>query len=179
MQVIIQDNKITCYVRKGFFTINHWRPFALFICNSETLVFYLLLIISYIYIYIYIYGIHYWRILWSSYRKVAWVGEWEIWTLDHWIPFKRSNRLSYQAMSSTRTQGQLSSATSVSSICSVSDFISAFAFVSRHVYFNRKSVEVIKNLRVIIIIIMMIIIIIIIINNNNQYKNLKLELNKN
>ena len=131
-------------------------------------------------IYIYIYGIHYWRILWSSYRKVAWVGEWEIWTLDHWIPFKRSNRLSYQAMSSTRTQGQLSSATSVSSICSVSDFISAFAFVSRHVYFNRKSVEVIKNLRVIIIIIMMIIIIIIIIiNNNNQYKNLKLELNKN
>ena len=28
----------------------------------------------YIYIYIYIYGIHHWRIFWSSYRKLAWVG---------------------------------------------------------------------------------------------------------
>ena len=28
----------------------------------------------YIYIYIYIYGIHHWRILWSSYRKLVWVG---------------------------------------------------------------------------------------------------------
>ena len=26
------------------------------------------------FIYIYIYGIHHWRILWSSYRKLAWVG---------------------------------------------------------------------------------------------------------
>ena len=95
-------------------------------------------------------------------------------------------------MSSNRTQSQLCAATPISSIFSVSDFISAFAFVSRHVYFNRKSVEVIKNLRVIIIVIIIIImiiiiiiiiniiiiIIIIIINNNNQYKNLKLELNK-
>ena len=55
MLVMIQDNKITYYISKGFFTINHWRPFALFIFNSETLVFYLLLIISHIYIYIYIY----------------------------------------------------------------------------------------------------------------------------
>ena len=115
------------------------------------------LIYIYIYIYIYTYGIHHWRILWSSYRKLAWVGQWEIWTFDHWIPFKRSNRLSYQAMTSTHTQSQLSSATSISSICSVSDFILAFAFVSCHVYFNQKSVEVIKNLRVIIIIIIIII----------------------
>ena len=28
----------------------------------------------YIYIYIYLYGIHHWKILWSSYRKLAWVG---------------------------------------------------------------------------------------------------------
>ena len=28
----------------------------------------------YIYIYIYIHVIHHWRILWSSYRKLAWVG---------------------------------------------------------------------------------------------------------
>ena len=30
--------------------------------------------IPYIYIYIYIYRIHHWQILWSSYRKLAWVG---------------------------------------------------------------------------------------------------------
>ena len=29
---------------------------------------------KYIYIYIYIYGIHHWQILWSSYRRLAWVG---------------------------------------------------------------------------------------------------------
>ena len=51
-----------------------------------------------IYIYIYMYGIHHWRILWSisSYRKLARV---EFWTHDHWIPFRRSNRVSHQAMS--------------------------------------------------------------------------------
>ena len=27
-----------------------------------------------LYIYIYLYGIHHWKILWSSYRKLAWVG---------------------------------------------------------------------------------------------------------
>ena len=43
-----------------------------------------------------------------------------IWTHDHWIPFRRSNRLSYQAMSSTHAQSQLCTATpilSVSSVC--------------------------------------------------------------
>ena len=47
----------------------------------------------YIYIYIkylYIYGIHHWQILWSSYRKVAWVGfeptttEFRLDTLTNW-----------------------------------------------------------------------------------------------
>ena len=37
-------------------------------------------------------------------------------------------------MSSTRTQSQLSTATSISYVCLVSDFISAIAFSSRHVY---------------------------------------------
>ena len=44
----------------------------------------------------YIYGIHHWRILWSSYRKFL---RW-FWTHGHWIPFRRSNRLSLQVMSS-------------------------------------------------------------------------------
>ena len=51
---------------------------------------------------IYIYGLHYWRIIWSSYRKFAWVGS------------RRSNRLSYQAMSSTCTQSLLCTATPIS-----------------------------------------------------------------
>ena len=41
-----------------------------------------------------------------------------IWTHDHWIPwipFRRSIWLSYQAMSSTRTQSQLCTATPISS----------------------------------------------------------------
>ena len=67
----------------------------------------------------------------------------EIWTDDHWIPFRYSNRLSYQAMILTRTKIQLCTAATVSFICSVSDFISAFVFVSRHVYFNWNFVEVI------------------------------------
>ena len=57
----------------------------------------------------YIYGIYHWIILRSSYRKFAWVGS------DHWIPFKRSNQLSYQAMSSTRTQTQLCTVAPMSS----------------------------------------------------------------
>ena len=57
----------------------------------------------YIYVYMYLYCIyiyvyiHHWRIIWSSYRKLAWVG----------IPFGSSNRMSYKAMSSTRIQSQV------------------------------------------------------------------------
>ena len=45
-----------------------------------------------------------------------------IWTHNYWIPFRRSNRLSYQAMSLTRTQSQLCTATPISSFvqCQVS-----------------------------------------------------------
>ena len=49
---------------------------------------------------------------------------WPEWDLshDHRIPFRRSNRLSYHAMSSTRTQSQLCTATPISSFvqCQVS-----------------------------------------------------------
>ena len=38
-----------------------------------------------------------------------------IWTHDHWIPIRHSNRLGYQAMSSTRTQSQVCIAIPISS----------------------------------------------------------------
>ena len=41
--------------------------------------------------------------------------QWGIWTHVHWIPFRRSNQLSYQTVSSARTQSQLCRATSISS----------------------------------------------------------------
>ena len=63
-----------------------------------------------------IYGIHRWRILWSSYRKLTWVG---FESHDHWILFRLSNPLSYQAVSSTRTQIQLYTATPISFPCSL------------------------------------------------------------
>ena len=55
------------------------------------------------------------------------------------LPFRRSNRLSYQAMRSTRTQSQLCRATPISSYCSVFTFRLAIAFVSRHICFNQVS----------------------------------------
>ena len=39
-----------------------------------------------------------------------------IYIYDHWIPFRRFNRLSYHAMSSTRTKSQLSTATPIPSL---------------------------------------------------------------
>ena len=41
-----------------------------------------------------------------------------IWTHGRWIPFRRSNRLSYQNMSSTRSQSQPFTATPILSLCS-------------------------------------------------------------
>ena len=64
----------------------------------------------YIYMYVYVYAIHHW----SSFRKLSF-GLSGIWTHNHWIPFIRSNRLSYQAMSSTRTQSQFCTASPISS----------------------------------------------------------------
>ena len=46
-----------------------------------------------------------------------------------WIQFKRSNRLSYQAMSSSHSQSQLCRATPISSLCSV--FMFHFSLCSR------------------------------------------------
>ena len=43
------------------------------------------------------------------------IESWLEWDLNHRISFRCSNRLSYQAMSSTRTQSQLCTATPISS----------------------------------------------------------------
>ena len=66
-----------------------------------------------------------------------------IYTHDHWNPFRRSNRLSYQTMSSTCTQSQLCAATPVSPFVqcptsfrplpsSVATFISIEIFWANH-----------------------------------------------
>ena len=47
---------------------------AVYIYNIYNIYIYIYVYIHmYVYTYI-IYGIHYWRFLWSSYRKLAWVG---------------------------------------------------------------------------------------------------------
>ena len=84
--------------------------------------------------------IFYWRIFRNNYRKLAWV-RFEPWTQDHWIPFRCSNRLSYQAMSSTLTQSQLCTVTPISSVC-LQCFISGsalFSLVSK--YWDLENVE--------------------------------------
>ena len=68
---------------------------------------------------IYTYGIHHRRIFRSSYRKATMSGTW---THDHWIPFRGSNPLRYQAMSSTHTQSKPCTATPTSSLFSVFTF---------------------------------------------------------
>ena len=88
----------------------------------------------YIYIYVCLCGIQLFTT--DGFFEVA-IESWlesGIWTHDHWIPFRRSNRLSYQAMSSTRTQNQLSTATPISSFVQCPISFRLFAFVSRHVY---------------------------------------------
>ena len=68
---------------------------------------------------------------------------WLEWDSDHWSPFRGSNRLSYQAMSSTRTQSQLCTAPPISSLCSVFTFhfghcLSAIAFRPfQYIYIER------------------------------------------
>ena len=76
------------------------------------------------------YGIHHWRILWSSYRKLAWVG-FESTTTEPL--FIRCNQLSYQAMCPALTQSQLSTATSILSFTQCHISFWPFAFVIRHV----------------------------------------------
>ena len=64
------------------------------------------------------YGIHQWRIF--EIVIESW-HEW-VWTQDHWTSFRGSMGLSYQAMSSTGTQGQLCTATPIWSLCLVFTF---------------------------------------------------------
>ena len=80
----------------------------------------------YIYIYICMYGMHHWRIFRSSYRKLVWVGFEPMTTLNS---VRRSKRLSYHTVSSTRSQSQPCAATPISSLCS--EFIFHFGLCLR------------------------------------------------
>ena len=86
------------------------------------------------------YVIQHWRILRSSYRKLAWVG---FQPMVCWILFTRSKQLSYQAMSSTSSQSQLCKATPVSSFCSVFAFDFDHDFISGHVCLKQNLAQVI------------------------------------
>ena len=71
------------------------------------------------YIYLYIYTVF----TTEGFLEVA-LERWPEWNLNQQPlnPFRSSNRLSYQAMSSTRTQSQLCTATPISSRCPVFTF---------------------------------------------------------
>ena len=58
--------------------------------------------------------LHIRNLIYDTYSMHQKVGLSGIWTHDHWIPFRRSNQMSYQAMSSTRTQSQFFTATAIS-----------------------------------------------------------------
>ena len=109
-----------------FFLINCWN-----MKKNMLLVCYLIIIYTYIYniyIYIDIYGIYHWQVLWSSYRKLAWVG------FEPKATEFYSNALTDWAivgtMSSTHTQIQLSTATPISMF--VSYFILTVYSVTSH-----------------------------------------------
>ena len=80
------------------------------------------------------YGIHHWRILWSSYRKLAWVGFEPMttefcsdaltdWAVRPWVQLAlRANFVQLLQFHH---------------LFSVTFYFGCFAFVSRHVYFNR------------------------------------------
>ena len=68
----------------------------------------------YIYIYGGIHGIQHWKIERLFEVAIKGYSEWN-WTHDHQIPFRRSNRLSYQDMSSTHTESKLCTASPISS----------------------------------------------------------------
>ena len=86
---------------------------------------------SYVYIYIYIYIHIYMVFITDGFFEVAIESFLSgIWTHGHWIPFWCSNWLSYQAMSSTHTQIQCSTATPVLSF--VQCHISFWLFIVSH-----------------------------------------------
>ena len=77
-----------CTLRYIFINILKWQRYYLhyikykyilsplykYIYNIYIYIYIYIIYILYIYIYIYICGIHHWRIVWSSYRKMTWVG---------------------------------------------------------------------------------------------------------
>ena len=78
----------------------------------------------------YTYRIQRLQILWSSYRKLAWVG-FEPATTEPL--FKHSTWLSYEAMCSTLTQSQLSTTTSISWFLQCHIWLWLFVLISRNV----------------------------------------------
>ena len=97
-----------CVKKKNIYIYTYYIYIYIYTYTYVYIYIYIIYIL-YIYIYIlYIYihildtkRIHHWRIFWSSYRKAGLSG---IWINDHLIPFRRSNRLSHQAMSSNRRE---------------------------------------------------------------------------
>ena len=89
--------------------------FFLLLLSMLSLFFFFLCLSLYIYIYMVFITERFFQVAIES-----WL-EW-VWTHDHWIPFRRSNRLSYQTMSSTRTQSQLCTAAPISSLYSMFTF---------------------------------------------------------
>ena len=83
------------------------------------------------------YGIHYWSILWSSYRKLAWVGSeprplnsvLTDWAIRPWV------QLALRTNFVQLLQFHL--------FVQCSRFISVFAFISRHIGFKRSLAQVI------------------------------------
>ena len=86
------------------------------------------------------YGIHHWRIFWSSYRKLAWVGfeptttEFRSEALTDWA-IRPWAQLALRANFEQLLQFHL--------FVKCSHFISAIAFVSRHICFKRNLAQVI------------------------------------
>ena len=69
-----------------------------------------------------------------------------IWTSDHWTPLRHSERVGYQAVSSTRTQNQLCTFSPIELFvqCHIS-FRLFPSSVATFIYFNRSFLEVITS----------------------------------
>ena len=118
--------------------INIHYPISIYLYIHNIYI-YIYIYITYIYmsLYIcmlYIYGFHHWRILWSSYRKLAWVGFEPTTTEFHSDPlidwaFRWGDEFN---LHSEPTLYNYSSFI----VCSVSRLILAIAFISRHACFD-------------------------------------------
>ena len=116
-----------------YFCIVHLKPFFFYINRSAIYIHICIYILRYYgmwYVVYAIYGIHHWRILRSSYRKLAWAG-YEPTTTEF-----RSVALTDWAI---RPWVQLALR---ADFVQCSRFILAIAFVSRHIFFKRNLPQV-------------------------------------